>query len=48
MQLIEELHDGFAVGRVQVTGRLIGEKDRGLSTNGTGDGHTLLLAAREL
>src|SRR5262245_43668356 len=43
MQLAEQLHHCLAVGRVEVSGRLIGEQDERLTANCTGDCDTLLL-----
>jgi hypothetical protein len=30
VQLLEQIHDRFAVARIEVTGRLVREQDRGL------------------
>ena len=48
VQLLEERHHGFAVDGVEVSRRLVGEKDERLAGDRPRDGHTLLLAAREL
>jgi hypothetical protein len=48
VHLDHEVEDVLAVARVEVAGRLVGQKDRGLVGEGAGDGHALLLAAREL
>ena len=48
VQLAEQLHDGFAVLRVEVSGRLVRQQDRRGAGDGAGDRDALLLTAREL
>ena len=48
VQLLEEVHHRFAVLRVEVTRRLVGEEDGRLAGDGAGHGDTLLLTAGEL
>src|SRR5436309_3133901 len=48
VQLGEQLHHRLPVLRVQVSGGLVREQDEGIAGDGAGDGHALLLAAREL
>ena len=48
MQLAEQIHDGFAVLRVEVTGRLVGKNEIGASSKSSGNGNALLLTARKL
>src|SRR5258705_12355014 len=48
MQLAHQLHDRFAVSRIEVTTRLISQQDAGMAAYRTRDCHTLLLTAREL
>jgi hypothetical protein len=48
MQLAKQVHDRLAIGRIQVTGRLIGEQDRRLATQRTRYCHALLLTAGKL
>ena len=48
VQLLEQVHHRFAVLRVEVAGRLVGEQDRRLAAHGAGDGDALLLTAGEL
>ena len=43
-----EFHHCFAVAGIEVSGGLVGEQDRRLSSQRAGDGNTLLLAARKL
>ena len=45
VQFLEQVHDRFAVLRVEVPRRLVRQQDRGLSADGAGHGHTLLLTA---
>src|SRR5688572_14117581 len=45
VQLAQQVHHRLAVPRVEVSGRLVGEQDRGLAGERAGDGHALLLAA---
>ena len=45
MQLLQQLHDRFAVAGVEVSGRLIREQNGGRPGQRTGDGDTLLLTA---
>lgn len=48
VELVEQVHDLDTHLGVQVTGRLIGEDDVGVTYDRTGDGHALALAAGEL
>lgn len=48
VQFVEQFHDFGSHLGVQVTGRLVGKDDVGVADDGTGDGDTLTLAAREL
>ena len=48
VELAEHAHDFFAVRRVEVAGRLVGEDQLGLPDKRAGDGDALLLAARQL
>ena len=48
VQLCEELHDGFTVLAVEVSGGFIGEQDGGRAGEGAGHGDALLLTAGEL
>ena len=48
VQFAQQLDDLGAVLRVEVTCGLVGEDELGVGHHGTGDGHTLLLSAREL
>src|SRR2546429_1067363 len=48
MQLAQQLHDGFAVGRVEVPGRLVSQESRGASEAGSRRRRPLLLAAGQL
>ena len=48
MKFGQKVHHLLAVLRIQVTGGLVGEDELGVGDDGTGDGHTLLLTAREL
>ena len=48
MQLPEQLHHLRAAGAVQCAGRLVSQQQPGLAHDGTGDGHTLALAAGQL
>ncbi len=43
-----DFHDLFAVDRVEVGGRLVGQDQGRFGGQGAGDGHTLLLAAAHL
>src|SRR5882762_6487175 len=45
---LEQTHDLFPGGRVEVPGGLVGEKDGRAHDEGARDGHPLALAAREL
>src|SRR6202035_2042265 len=47
-ELVEDVGDQLAVAAVEVAGRLVGEKDRGLVGQGAGDGDALLLAAAQV
>ena len=40
----ENLHHGFAVGGIQIAGRLVGQKDPRPADHRTRDGHPLLLS----
>ena len=48
VELVEQVHDLDTHLGVQVTGRLIGEDDVGVTYDRTGDGYTLALTAGEL
>src|SRR5579864_9368661 len=48
IQLLEQLHDLFALGGVQVSGWLVRQEQLGARDHGAGYGHQLLLAARQL
>ena len=48
VERLEGLHDFDARAAVEVAGWLVGEEQRGLIDERTGDGHALLLAAGEL
>ena len=48
MEVGEQIHHLLAVLRVEVTRRFVGEDELGVGDDGAGDGHTLLLAARQL
>lgn len=45
VKFLEKSHYFLSVGRIQVTGRFIGEDHGRLGDNCPGDGHTLLLTA---
>ena len=46
VQMVEERHDLLAGLGVEIAGRLIGEDDRRMIDQGTGDGYALALAAK--
>lgn len=46
VQFVEQLHDGFAVLRVEIAGWFIREKDRRFAGQSTGHVRTLLPSAR--
>ena len=48
VQLAKQLHHRFAVRRIEVTRRLVGEEDERIAGDGAGDGDALLLTAGEL
>src|SRR3954468_8908872 len=48
MQLAKELHHRFAIRRVEVTRRLVGEQDEWIAGDRAGHSDALLLTAREL
>ena len=48
MQILQQFHHGFAVARVEVSGRFVGQQNRGLSAQRARHCHTLLLTAGEL
>src|SRR5678815_1464326 len=48
MQILQDFHYCFTGARIEVSGGLVGEQDRRLSSQCAGDGNTLLLAARKL
>ncbi len=48
VQLSEQADDLFTRRRVEISGRLVGEQQRGISSERAGDRHPLLLAARQL
>ena len=43
VQAFQEFEDHFAGPVVEVSGRLVGEKNRGIANQGTGEDHPLLL-----
>jgi len=45
MQFAQKIHHLFAVGGIEVTGRLIGKQNRRIPGQGARHGHALLLAA---
>src|SRR6185369_4540230 len=48
VQLAQQLHYGFAVGRIEVSGRLVGKQNQRIARYGSRHGDALLLTAREL
>src|SRR5690242_16552927 len=48
MELPEKLHDGFAVMRIEISGRLIRKQHGRFAGKGAGDSDSLLLAAGKL
>lgn len=48
VQVYQNLHHDVRAARVQVPGRLVEQEDRRVVRDGTRDGDTLLLTAREL
>src|ERR1700691_6347862 len=48
MQILEQLHDGLGVARVQVSGGLVSQQDGRRTGQRTGYGDALLLTAGEL
>src|SRR3977135_2799324 len=48
VQLLEQRHDGFAVARIEVARRFVGEKNGRLARESARDRDPLLLATREL
>jgi hypothetical protein len=48
VKLSHQVHDRFAVSRVQVAGRLVCQQDQGFAGDGSRNSYTLLLAARKL
>ena len=48
VERIEQVHDLEARGRVEVSGGFVGQDHMGVVDKGSGNGHALLLAAREL
>src|SRR5271168_2781493 len=48
MQVAQQLHDRFAVFRVQVTSRLVGHQNERIANQRTGHSYALLLTAGEL
>ena len=48
MEALEQAHDLVGSTGVEVTGGFVCEHDDGVVDQGAGDGHTLLLTAREL
>ena len=45
---VEQAHDALARGRVEVAGGLVGQQDQRAVDERPGDGHALLLTARQL
>src|SRR5436309_12047380 len=48
MELAEQLHHRLAIGRVEVSRRLVREEDEGIASHGTRNSDALLLTAGEL
>ena len=48
VQLAQQLHHRFAIFRIQISGRLIGQQNGRLADQRTRHGHALLLAAGKL
>jgi hypothetical protein len=48
VKLVEQFHDRFAVGRVEVSGRLVGKQNQRVARDCASDGNALLLAAGQL
>ena len=48
MQVAQQVHHRFAVLRIQVSGRLVGQQDRRIAGQRARHGHALLLTAGEL
>ena len=48
VQVLQQLHHRFAVARIEVSGRLVGEQDGGRTGQRAGHSHALLLTAGEL
>ena len=48
VQFLEQIHDRFAIARIEISGRFVREKDRRFAGQSAGHGDTLLLAAGEL
>src|SRR5688500_18757714 len=47
VQVAEETHDRFTVLRIEIAGRLVGEKNRRVARDRSRYGYALLLSARE-
>ena len=48
VQLAQQVHDRFAVGRIQVSGGLVRQQNQRIAAQRARHGHALLLAARKL
>ena len=48
VQFVEQFHNLCTHLRVEVTSGLVGQQNLWVANDGTGDGHTLALSAREL
>src|SRR5215211_1726941 len=47
IELLEEMEEAGGKSGINIAGRFIGKEEFGLCHNGTGNGHALLLAARQ-
>jgi hypothetical protein len=45
VQLFQQIHDGFAISGIEISRRLVGQKDGRPAGQGTGHRHALLLMA---
>jgi len=48
VEFAQQVHDRFAVGRIEVSGGLVGEQDERIAHDRARDGHALLLTSGEL
>ncbi len=46
VQILQQGNDHFARPEVQIPGRLVGEQNRRVTSQGSGNGNALLLASR--